>query len=70
MRAHVKQVIEITIRRVEVTVIDGDTQNVLVQITDGELHGGIPLGVERVVHHASPVLLCAHAHFTIRVTLS
>lgn len=59
----------LTVGRINVPVVDGDAQDVLVQVSDGELHGGVPLWVQCPGYHAGTVLLGAHAHFTVGIAL-
>ena len=54
----------------EVTVVDGDTEDVFLEISDDELHRCVPRGVEGATNHPCSVLLNAHAHLTIRVTFT
>ena len=59
-----------TVWREEVAVVDGDAERVLLRVADRELHGVVPLGVERVVEHLRLVLLRSHRHLAVRVTLA
>lgn len=53
----------------EVSVVDCYAQDVLLEVFDGELHRGIPFGVEGVVNHFGPMFLRSHADLTVWVTL-
>jgi hypothetical protein len=59
-----------TIGREEITVIDGDAEDVLLEVFDAELHGGVPFGVQRVGDDLRLVFLSTHADFTVWVTLA
>ena len=53
-----------------ISIKTGDAQNVLVEIFHDELHGIVPLGVERARHYLGPMLLAPDSNFTIWITFT
>lgn len=60
----------LTIRRELVPLKHGNTQHLLLQVSDEELAVGVPLGVQSVLDGLGDVALGAHGHLAVRVTLS
>ena len=59
-----------TVWREKVAVINSYAQNVLLQILDGELHGSIPLRIQRVLYDLGLVFLSSHADLAVGIALA
>ena len=59
-----------TIRSEQIAVVNGDTEDVFIEVLDRELHRRIPFRIERIRHNLRSMLLHAHAHLAVRVALA
>lgn len=60
----------LTVRWEQVSIKHCDTQNILFQVLDCELHGRIPSRVQGRLDDLGFVFLDPHAHLTVRITFS